>query len=126
VGNGWEDRGPGERHQRRLRADSENDADPIPVTYRQARLIANLIDAAADGHNLTEALRDISAFLWLTSIQATLGPGHARVRGIEDPEDAWSRVERWPIPPPGPPRPQPEWPRPGGVRHGLHRGRHLT
>lgn len=102
----WEDIDPSERRQRLLKADGPHDAEPVTITHRQATLIMNLVAAAADGHELSEALRDIKSFLLLKSVEAIGGNGHIRVRGTSTSEQAWQRVEQWPLPPPGSPRPQ--------------------
>lgn len=96
-----------ERRQKLARGPHEQDQEPIPLTFRQVTVMATLITSAADGHDLREALNDIQAFLNLSAKEACYGGATMLINGLSNAEEAWQRVEQWPFPPPGPPRPQP-------------------
>ena len=101
---------PDEARQRLLKASRPGDDLPTGITVRQAAMMANLVGAAVNGHDMREALSDVEAFLTLmmaTSTSTSTSTGSVLVRGTSDPAKLWADVERWPIPPPGPPRTQP-------------------
>lgn len=105
-GSGWVD--PSLQRQRAARQPHPCDGLGVEFTYRQVTVIAGLIDAAAQGHDLREALGDVQAFLWLSAHEVCAGPGTIRINDLSNPAEAWDRVESWPLPPPGPPRCQPQ------------------
>jgi hypothetical protein len=100
------------RRQYLARHARTDDDDPVPLTARQAGIIANFVRAASDGLQLPEVLADIEAFLQLSRTRASGLGGSVRMRlstgaMTSDPDEAWAAVESWPQPAPGPPRAQP-------------------
>lgn len=106
LGEDWDEIDPDERRQRLLKAPRRGDDNPVGLTVRQCAAIVNLIGGAINGHDMRAALIDIEAFLTLAMANAALGPGVM----AGDLTERWERVDSWPVPPAGGPRPQPDPP----------------
>lgn len=82
----------------------EDDERPAPLTRFQALKCAAIAGAVVDGHEgYLPALRDVEAFLQSLAAET----GRISYRGMTSTE-GWERVNSWPWPRVGGPRPQPE------------------
>jgi hypothetical protein len=76
----------------------------VDLTYRQVTLISVLVLGVAHGHQMPQAMSDIARFLQYAALYTTDQPVNITA---DDVAEAWAHVERWPVPPPGPPLRQP-------------------
>jgi hypothetical protein len=77
----------------------------VPLTRFQAQKCAVIVDAVASGHDgYRAALTDICDFLQALALES----GRIPARGAVPSAQVWERVDAWPWPLVGPPRPQPE------------------
>ena len=90
--------------QESVSAKRPDDDEPVHLTRLQMFKIAAITGAVHSGHDLyRDALNDISRFLQCVIAEA---PGNEHIATSMSAADAWAKIDEYPWPRPGKPRPQ--------------------